>query len=49
MKLSKQAKEFFKQTKGDKSIRKSLRSGGREGVKKDFFAILKRASKPLTS
>lgn len=49
MKLSKQAKEFLGKTKGDKSIRKLLNLGGREGAKKDFFEILKRASKPSTS
>lgn len=49
MKQSKATKEFLGKNKGDTQIRRLLNVGGRTGAKKDFFEILKRASKPVTS
>ncbi len=49
MKQSAQTKEFLKQNKGDKAIRKLLSIGGRKGARKDFDSIIKKASKPAAS
>ncbi len=45
MKVSKEAKKFIRKS----SLKGLLNSGGRIGARKDFFEILKRASKPSTS
>lgn len=34
-----------KLTEKDKKLKEWLKQGGREGAKKDFFSLLKRASK----
>lgn len=44
MKLSKEAQKLISKTQS-KQIRDNLNSGGRNGAKKDFFAVLKRALK----
>jgi hypothetical protein len=36
-----------KTARKDKQFSKWLKEGGRSGVKKDFFNLLKRASQPL--
>jgi len=33
----------------DKKLLKFIKAGGREGAKKDFLALLKKATKPLKS
>lgn len=56
MKTSKQPKELLKEnskkyqskkTEKDIALQKLLKSGGRDGAKKDFIELLKRVSQPL--
>ena len=58
MKTSKNAKTFLKKTRSkhivsqtshDKELHTFLNAGGRQGVRKDFFSLLKRAVKASTS